>query len=96
MRAVLLLLIATMSPIAVQAQAQQLDLATVRCKEFLDSSKENTGLIVMWLQGYYSEENAAPVVDFDKMKSNGGKIGEYCRKFPGHSVITAAEKILGQ
>ena len=80
----------------VPAQAQQLDLATVSCKEFSDSSKENTGLIVMWLQGYYSEENAPPVVDFDKMKVNGGKIGEYCRKYPGHSVITAADKVMGQ
>ena len=67
-----------------------------RCKEFSDSSKENIGLIVMWLDGYYSEEDAPPVVDFDKMKVNGGKIGEYCRKYPGHSVITAAEKVMGQ
>ena len=78
------------------AQAQQLDLATVRCKEFSDSTKENTGLIVMWLQGYYSEENVPPVVDFDKMKVNGGKVGEYCCKFPGHSVITAADKVMRQ
>ena len=80
---------------AAPAQAQQLDLASARCKEFIDSGRENASLIVMWLQGYYSEENAAPVVDFEKMKANSGKIGEYCRKYPGHSISTAAEKVMG-
>ena len=96
MKTLPILMIAAMMGAMVPAQAQQIDLASARCKEFSDSTKENTGLIVMWLQGYYSEENAPPVVDFDKMKVNGGKIGEYCRKYPGHSVITAADKVMGQ
>ena len=83
----------TLSAVA-PARAERLDLATMRCKEFLDSGKENTGLFLMWLQGYYSEADAAPVVDFDKMKADGGKIGEYCRKYAGHSLITAAEKVM--
>ena len=81
---------------AAPARAAPLDLATMRCKEFLDGSKESTGLILMWLQGYYSEADAPPVVDVDKMKADGGKISEYCRKYAGHSVITAAEKAMGQ
>ena len=90
------LIIAVAMAAAVPAQAQQLDLATVRCKEFTDNTKDNNGLIVMWLQGYYSDENAPPVVDFDKLKVNSGKISDYCRKYPGHSVITAADKVMGQ
>jgi acid stress chaperone HdeB len=92
----LMLTIALTLSAAAPARAERLDLATMRCKEFLDSSKENTGLILMWLQGYYSEADAAPVVDFDKMKADGGKISEYCRKYAGHSLITAAEKAMGQ
>jgi acid stress chaperone HdeB len=76
------------------AQAQKFDLASLRCKELLDGGKENVGLIVMWLQGYFSEENAPPMVDFDRMKTHGGKLSDYCRKYPGHSVITAAEKVM--
>jgi acid stress chaperone HdeB len=78
------------------AHAERFDLAGMRCKEFLDSSREQTGQILMWLQGYYSEADAAPVIDFDKMKADGGKIGEYCRKYLGHSVITAAEKAMAK
>ena len=90
---VLLVAAALIAPLP--AQAQQLDLATVTCKDFTSSDKETIGLILMWLEGYYSEENAKPVVNFDKMKVDGGKLGEYCGKNPGHSLITAADEVLG-
>jgi acid stress chaperone HdeB len=77
------------------AQAQQLDLATVTCKEFTASDKPTIGLILMWLEGYYSDTEAKPIVDFDKMKENGTKLGEYCGKNPTHSLITAADEVMG-
>lgn len=89
------LLVAVALIVPLPAQAQQLDLATVTCKDFTSSDKETIGLILMWLEGYYSEENAKPVVNFDKMKVDGGKLGEYCGKNPGHSLITAADEVLG-
>jgi len=50
----------------------------------------------MWLEGYYSEENASPIVDFGKMREDGGKISEYCDKNPNISVIDAADEVLGK
>jgi len=78
------------------AQAQKLDLSTITCKDFIESSKENIGLILMWLAGYYSDEDDPPVVDFDKMKSDAEKLGAYCAKNPTISLITAAESVLEQ
>ena len=75
---------------------QQLDLAAVTCKDFAATDKETAGLVLMWLEAYYTEENAKPVVDFAKMKSDGEKINDYCGKNPGHSVITAADEVLGK
>ena len=75
-------------------QAQQLDMSTVKCRDFVSSSKENIALMLMWLQGYYSDEDASPIVDFDKMRKDAKKLGEYCAKNPDHSVITAAEEAL--
>ena len=49
--------------------------------------------ILMWLEGYFSEENASPIVDYNTMNEHGSKIGEYCGRNPTHSVITAAEKV---
>jgi acid stress chaperone HdeB len=78
------------------AQAQQLDLSTIKCKEFLESGKDTIGLILMWLEGYYSDEDSDPIVDFDKMKQDGTKLGEYCGRNPTHSLITGAEKVMSK
>ena len=81
--------------LSAQAQKQQFDLSTLTCKQFLEYNKDNMALMLMWLDGYYSEDDAPPIVDFDKMGENGKKLGEYCRTNPGHSVITAADKVMG-
>ena len=77
------------------AQKQQFDLSTLTCKQFLEYNRDNMSLMLMWLDGYYSEDDAPPIVDFDKMAENSKKLGEYCGKNPGHSVITAADKVMG-
>lgn len=91
---VLLVAAALLSPLP--ARAQQLDLATVTCKDFVGSDKETIGLILMWLEGYYSDQDAKPIVDFDKMKNDGGKLGEYCGTNPSHGLITAADEVMGK
>jgi len=75
-------------------KAQQLDLSTVSCKDFVTSDKDTIGLILMWIEGFYADQDAKPIVDFDKMKQNGAKLGEYCGKNPSHSLITAADDVV--
>jgi len=97
MKRLLMLTVAAMfcATLPVQAQKQQFDLSIVTCKQFFEYNKENLSLMLMWLDGYYSEDDAPPIVDFDKMAENSKKLGEYCGKNPGHSVITAADKVMG-
>jgi acid stress chaperone HdeB len=78
-----------------QAQKQQFDLSTMTCKRFFEYDKDNLAIMLMWLDGYYADEDAPPIVDFDKMGENSKKLGEYCGKNPDHSVITAADKVMG-
>ncbi len=94
MKKLMILTTAAMLSAAIPANAQQLDMSTVKCRDFVSSSKENIALMLMWLQGYYSDEDASPIVDFDKMGKDAQKLGEYCAKNPDHSVITAAEESL--
>lgn len=94
MRLVVATVVAGMLALSTPASAQKLDLSTVTCKSFLESSKENIGLILMWLTGYYSDQDASPIVDFDKMKKDAEKIAEYCTKNPGNGLITAAEEVM--
>jgi acid stress chaperone HdeB len=96
-RSMILIIATTMwATFPAEAQKQQFDLSTVTCKQFLEYNKDNMSLMLMWLDGYYSEDDAPPIVDFDKMGENSKKLGEYCSKNPGHSVITAADKTLAK
>jgi acid stress chaperone HdeB len=95
-RSIVLVVAATMwATFPAQAQKQQFDLSLITCKQFFEYRKDNLSLMLMWLDGYYSEDDAPPIVDFDKMTENSKKLGEYCGKNPAHSVITAADKVLG-
>ena len=78
------------------AHAERLDLATVKCQEFVGSGADNIARTMMWLEGYYSEENASPIIDFDKMKNDEAKIRDYCTTNPNDSLITAAEKLMSK
>ena len=79
---------------AVPARAQQLDLAALKCSEFISKDQQTVALVLMWLDGYFADEGTKPVVDLDKMKENGKKLREYCGKNPEHSIITAAEEVM--
>jgi acid stress chaperone HdeB len=80
---------------AAPAQAQKIDLNTIKCNEFIGSSSEKIAHIMMWLSGYYMDEDDPPVIDFDEMKENAKKLGEYCSKNPDMSLMTAAEEVMG-
>ena len=95
MKKLSMLLVAVAMLLSAPLKAQQLDLSTITCKDFVESDKATIGLILMWLEGFYADNDAKPIVDFDKMQANGGKLGEYCGKNPTHSLITAADDVLG-
>ena len=94
MRRLLILSVAIAMGFTVPANAEPIDLSTVTCKKFFDNNKDNLTLLLMWLDGYYKDEDDDPIIDFDKMGENAKKLGEYCGKNPTHSIITAAEKTL--
>lgn len=89
------LLIAAVSAFSF-ARAEQIDLATVKCSDFFASGKDNIGRIMMWLEAYYSIENASPIIDLGKLRGDEAKLGDYCAKNPSDSLITAAEKLIGK
>ena len=75
------------------AHAQRLDLSKVTCKEFLESGKEGIMIIWSWLYGYYSDQDADPIIDFEKLTAQGQRLAGYCKDHPNTDVITAAEPI---
>ena len=79
--------------IAGAAQAQQIDISNLKCKEFIDLPKDTIANVTLWLDGYFTDEEDPAVVDFDKMKAKVDKLVSYCAQNPRLRVMTAAEDL---
>ena len=75
------------------APADQIDLSTWTCKRFLSASKEDVGVILAWLDGYYTDEDDPPTIDTGKLVASAKKLGEYCTAHPNDHLIDAADKL---
>jgi hypothetical protein len=78
---------------APMAQAQKVDLAKTSCKEFLESGKDGIMIVWSWLYGYYTDEKAEPIVDFDELVKRGQALAEYCKTHADVDIIRAAQPI---
>ncbi|MFT0862339.1 HdeA/HdeB family chaperone [Ancylobacter sp. G4_0304] len=78
------------------AVATQIDLSTETCEQFLASDKTEMMLTLAWLDAYYKDVDAPPVIDTDAFVENAGKLGEYCAKNPTIGLITATDKLFGE
>ena len=92
MKILIVILTAAALVAAAPAQAQKVDLSTITCKQFLEMNQQSISLILMWMAGYYADQDASAVVDFDKMKEDATKLGAYCKENPNVGLITAAEE----
>lgn len=78
------------------ANAANVDLSTITCKQFLGLSKDNIAVYITWLDGYYKEENDPPVIDFDSFQKNSEALGQFCGGHPDDGLITAADQSFGK
>jgi acid stress chaperone HdeB len=78
------------------ARAEVIDLSTMTCKKFVDSSKEEISIILTWLDAYYKDEDDPPVIDTEKFANNAKKLGAYCGANPTIGLITATDKLFGE
>ena len=81
---------------AAPASAQKIDVATIKCEDFIKSGKDTIGNLMMWLSGYYTGEDDDAIIDFDKMAADGQKLGAFCAQNPTISLLTAAERIMSK
>ena len=73
--------------------ADDIDLSTWTCHQFQSASKEDVGVILAWLDGYYKNEDDPPVIDTNQFVANAKKLGEYCAAHPDVGLITATDKL---
>lgn len=75
------------------AAAEKWDLSTMTCQQFLQADKATITVILTWLDAYYKEEDAPPVIDTDRFVTNAEKLAAYCVASPNLSLITAADEV---
>jgi acid stress chaperone HdeB len=74
-------------------RANDIDLSTWTCQQFVSANKDDIGVILAWLDGYYKDEDDPPVIDTTKFVDNAKKLGEYCAAHPDIGLITATDKL---
>jgi acid stress chaperone HdeB len=82
--------------LAAPAQATVIDLSTMKCKEFMESSKDEIGIILTWLDAYYREDDDPPVIDTDRFVDNAKKLASSCAANPTIGLITTADKLFSK
>jgi acid stress chaperone HdeB len=78
------------------AHAVVIDLSTMTCKQFVESSKDEIGTVLTWLDGWYKGDEDEAIIDTDVFVANAKKFGTYCAANPNISIVNAAEEILGK
>ena len=78
------------------AHGQTIDLATIKCQDFIKLSKETIATLTVWLDGYYTDEEDAAVFEPDKLKTKAEKLAAYCAQNPKQGLMTAAENVMAK
>ncbi len=86
-------LAATMLAWIAPGHADDIDLSTWTCRQFQSASKDDIGVILAWLDGYYKDEDDPPVIDTTQFIANAKKLGDYCAAHPDIGLITATDKL---
>ena len=89
---VLAALLLTVTPVI--TEKSKIDMKKLSCKQLSGYDKDNMS-IMMWLEGYYTDENEDAVIDFGKMAGDTAHLLVYCGDHPDDDIITAAEEVLG-
>ena len=75
------------------AADQTIPLATMTCRQFVDSPKDTIGVILTWMMGYLQDSDEPAELNFGKMEELGKKLGAYCGLNPTHGVMRALDKV---
>ena len=73
------------------AEDASLDVSELTCAQFIKYDDANKGLIMMWFEGYYTEEDEPATIDFGKMASHLTKLLIACQADPSKKVLDLAD-----
>ena len=71
-----------------------IDVSKLTCKQFTGYNDDNRGLIMMWFEGYYTEEDEPATIDFAKTAGHLAHMLVDCQSNPDKSVLDAADEAM--
>jgi hypothetical protein len=78
----------------VSAGAASLDMSTVTCERFLQTTDSRTlPIVVGWLIGHHAASDAHAAIDFDKADRSSAELLKVCGDNPSIAVSTAGERL---
>jgi hypothetical protein len=89
----ILIVCAALFAAAPATQAQVVDMSKLSCKALLQLGQDPMVMTWAWLYGYYSDEDADPVIDFAELAKLGAQLVEKCKANPGANMIKTAESV---
>jgi hypothetical protein len=73
------------------AGENQLDVSELTCEQFSSYDDDNKGLVMMWFEGYYTEDDEDAVIDFGNMAAHLAKLLIACQADPSKKVLDLAD-----
>src|SRR5262249_25439339 len=72
-----------------------INLSTIRCAEFLTTSKEGIGYAAASLDAFHHTDEDDPlIVDSDKLRADAKRLADFCAANPELRLMSASEKLL--
>ncbi len=77
-------------PVGAAVAADQ-DFAKITCKDFVNASEEQMGMMLMWIDGYMSGKSDNTIINDAWLEKLGMHMARYCTANGGNSIIQAME-----
>jgi hypothetical protein len=81
--------VAAIGPLS--ASAQNIDLSSLKCSDFLSSDQDTATKIMFWLGGYYTYEDDLPIINMNKLKDKEQQIKAYCADRTSMALIAVSD-----
>jgi acid stress chaperone HdeB len=79
--------------LAMPAQAETIDVSTLKCSDITSMNAEEGSYILVWLHGYYGGQANDTTIDLESFEAAGTAIGAKCAENPELGVMTAIKQI---
>lgn len=76
------------------AADEAIDMSELTCQQFIDYNDDNRGIIMMWLEGYYTEEDEPAVIDFGKFAGHLTVLLIKCQANPDKTVLDFTDEVM--